>query len=138
MTIVPDRGNKKIVGSYKIRGFHLPFISKSFRINTDKTTKGYSEILNFTGSTGTLRYLLKHDGERNESPISTRDRSNVTKKKRIFFKDRLDLDHEVPGSLENSYSDGAFPSVGDYICNMDYQKVSVNPPGYRSKPFIFR
>ena len=138
MTLVRDRENKKVGILYKSRGFHLPFISKSYTINTDKTTNSYSEKLNITGSTGTLRYFLKHNSERNEPPVSTRGRSNVAKKKRLFFKDQMDFDHEVPGNLENHHYDEAFPSVRDHICNMDYQKVSVNPPGYRSKPFIFR
>jgi hypothetical protein len=138
MTLVRDRENKKVISSHKSRGFHLPFISKSYAINTDKSTNSYSGNLNFTGSTGTLRYLLKHNDEPKEPQITTRGRSNDAKKKRIFFKDGMDFDHEVPGNPENKHCDGAFPSVGDYICNMDYHKVSVNPPGYRSKPFIFR
>lgn len=138
MTLVRDRENKKVISSHKSRGFHLPFISKSYTINTDKRTNNYSENLNFFGLTGSLRYLLKHNVEPKEPLISIRGRSNDAKKKRIFFKEEMDFDHEVSGNPEINHYDGAFPSVGDYICNMDYQKVSVNPPGYRSKPFIFR
>ena len=138
MTLVRNRGNKKVVISNNSQGFHLPFISKSYTIDSGKTTDIYSENHDFTRSTGSLRYLLKHNFERKRHVITTRGRSSTSSKKRNFFKGRIKFDRDLPDISERYSPDRNFPLVGNHINSMDYQKVSVSPPGYRSKSCIFK
>jgi len=138
MTLVRDKENKKVVISHKSPRFNVPFINKSHTVSSEKNTDIDSENLKAIRLTSALKYLLKLNLEPKKPIITSRGRSNVSRKKRNLIKVRMDLDHEVSNSPQKCNSDRIIPSVRDHIYSMDYQKVSANPPGYRSKPFLFR